>query len=437
MIIKDEEIIRNNHLLSELKDYIMQKFIEIDKQKKNNLEEVKKILCEEKLTVLYIFPEDKDNITNKNEINKNNKENDLSAFTDYKSGLINLPENKKIIKLDPQNHLTFNGPFNIQKSSILKIKNITNSTIIFKVKATAPDNYIVNPNYGKIDANDVCVCEIKINSNIKDEEFPPDFKCNDKFLIQSVIIEDEEIIRNNHLLSELRDYIMQKFIEIDKQKKNNLKEVKKILYEEKLTVLYTFPEDKKNKNLLTNKKIEYEDDDPPDYYDIINNGDNNDNINIIENDNSNNEKSSNYNKDNNKNQSPQHSKQIPINNPQYQTYPYNPYYPYYMQPMMQPVMQINPYVQQGIQQGMQQNIQFIMQPIMQVNPYIQQGMQQNIQPMMYPMVQPNPYVQQGMQQNMQNTMQPIEQVYPYMQYTGQACENSSPINMPRPFSPQK
>jgi len=78
-----------------------------------------------------------------------------------------------------------------------------------------------------------------------------------------------------------------------------------------------------------------------------------------------------------------------------------------------------------------------MQPIMQVNPYIQQGMQQNIQPMMYPMVQPNPYVQQGMQQNMQNTMQPIEQVYPYMQYTGQACENSSPINMPRPFSPQK
>jgi len=73
-----------------------------------------------------------------------------------------------------------------------------------------------------------------------------------------MIIKDEEIIRNNHLLSELRDYIMQKFIEIDKQKKNNLKEVKKILYEEKLTVLYTFPEDKKNKNLLTNKKIEYE-----------------------------------------------------------------------------------------------------------------------------------------------------------------------------------
>jgi len=99
VIIEDEEIIRNNHLLSELRDYIMQKFIEIDKQKKNNLEEVKKILCEEKLTVLYIFPEDKDNITNKNEINKNNKENDLSAFTDYKSGLINLPENKKIIKL--------------------------------------------------------------------------------------------------------------------------------------------------------------------------------------------------------------------------------------------------------------------------------------------------------------------------------------------------
>jgi len=145
---------------------------------------------------------------------------------------------KKFIELDPPQLLIFQRPFNVQRTRILKVKNITDSTIVFKVKTTAPNNYIVIPNCGEVKVGEVRNVEIK--RNISNEEFPPDFKCKDKFLVQSMKIDDQEITRFTEP-KELQAYLMSKFQEIDKQKKINPGDVKQILGEDRLTCVYQLP----------------------------------------------------------------------------------------------------------------------------------------------------------------------------------------------------
>jgi len=147
----------------------------------------------------------------------------------------------KFIELDPPKNLIFQRPFNSQKTRTLRIRNITETTIVFKVKTTAPNNYIVVPNCGSVKSNEIM--EIKINRNPTNEEFPPDFKCKDKFLVQSMKINDDEIEKYSTEKSKLREYLMSKFQEIDKQKKINPEDVKKILGEDRLTCMYTLPTD--------------------------------------------------------------------------------------------------------------------------------------------------------------------------------------------------
>jgi len=145
---------------------------------------------------------------------------------------------KKFIELDPPQILIFQRPFNVQRTRVLKIKNISDSTVVFKVKTTAPNNYIVVPNCGEIKVGEVRDVEIK--RNISSEEFPPDFKCKDKFLVQSMKIDDQEISRFNDQ-KELQIFLMSRFQEIDKQKKINPGDVKQILGEDRLTCVYQLP----------------------------------------------------------------------------------------------------------------------------------------------------------------------------------------------------
>jgi len=145
----------------------------------------------------------------------------------------------KFIELDPSPVLVFQRPFNVPKTRILKIKNITDSTIVFKVKTTAPNNYIVVPNCGEVKVNEVKNVEIKRNAT--NEEFPPDFKCKDKFLVQSMKIDEKEIAKYGDNAKDLQSHLMTKFQEIDKQKKINPGDVKQILGEDRLTVVYQLP----------------------------------------------------------------------------------------------------------------------------------------------------------------------------------------------------
>jgi len=145
----------------------------------------------------------------------------------------------KFIELDPPQLLIFQRPFNVPKTRILKIKNITDSTIVFKVKTTAPNNYIVVPNCGEVKVNEVRSIEIK--RNISNEEFPPDFKCKDKFLVQSMKIDDKEIAKYSDNPKDFQNFLMSRFQEIDKQKKSNPFDVKQILGEDRLTCVYQLP----------------------------------------------------------------------------------------------------------------------------------------------------------------------------------------------------
>ncbi|TDZ15921.1 Vesicle-associated membrane protein-associated protein [Colletotrichum sidae] len=82
--------------------------------------------------------------------------------------------------------LSFRRPFTVEVSQILRIKNPNQSPIAFKVKTTAPKQYCVRPNSGRVEpGQDV---EVTVLLQAMKAEPPLDAKCRDKFLVQSVPI---------------------------------------------------------------------------------------------------------------------------------------------------------------------------------------------------------------------------------------------------------
>ncbi|KAK1978488.1 MSP domain-containing protein [Colletotrichum cereale] len=82
--------------------------------------------------------------------------------------------------------LSFRRPFTVEVSQILRIKNPNQSPIAFKVKTTAPKQYCVRPNSGRVEpGQDV---EVTVLLQAMKQEPPLDTKCRDKFLVQSVPI---------------------------------------------------------------------------------------------------------------------------------------------------------------------------------------------------------------------------------------------------------
>ncbi|KAH8144545.1 uncharacterized protein LAJ45_11442 [Morchella importuna] len=89
------------------------------------------------------------------------------------------------IELDPA-ELGFERPFNHEVTRTLRIKNNNYDPVAFKVKTTAPKQYCVRPNSGRIEAGkDV---EVQVLLQAMKEDPPQGYKCRDKFLVQSVAI---------------------------------------------------------------------------------------------------------------------------------------------------------------------------------------------------------------------------------------------------------
>lgn len=89
------------------------------------------------------------------------------------------------IELDPT-ELGFERPFNHEVTRTLRIKNNNYDPVAFKVKTTAPKQYCVRPNSGRIEAGkDV---EVQVLLQAMKEDPPQGYKCRDKFLVQSVAI---------------------------------------------------------------------------------------------------------------------------------------------------------------------------------------------------------------------------------------------------------
>ncbi|BEJ04709.1 hypothetical protein CcaverHIS641_0205260 [Cutaneotrichosporon cavernicola] len=94
------------------------------------------------------------------------------------------------VNLSPQNQLGFPRPLTqIVKRSLL-IHNPNSQPVAFKVKTTAPKQYCVRPNQGRVEPGENVEVQIVLQALAADP--PPHAKCKDKFLVQSAFIPPDE-----------------------------------------------------------------------------------------------------------------------------------------------------------------------------------------------------------------------------------------------------
>ncbi|KAG0006846.1 phosphatidylinositol-binding protein scs2, partial [Entomortierella chlamydospora] len=93
------------------------------------------------------------------------------------------------IELEPSAQLGFRRPLTEAIKESLIIRNPTQLPIAFKVKTTAPKQYCVRPNSGRVEPGQEL--EVQVQMQAMKEDPPIDFKCKDKFLVQSVAITAE------------------------------------------------------------------------------------------------------------------------------------------------------------------------------------------------------------------------------------------------------
>jgi len=89
------------------------------------------------------------------------------------------------VELEPA-ELGFKRPFAHEVSQTLRLHNPNPEPVAFKVKTTAPKQYCVRPNSGRIDPH--TAVEVQVLLQAMKEDPPPDARCRDKFLVQSVLI---------------------------------------------------------------------------------------------------------------------------------------------------------------------------------------------------------------------------------------------------------
>ncbi|GAN09527.1 conserved hypothetical protein [Mucor ambiguus] len=85
--------------------------------------------------------------------------------------------------IEPSDQLEFHRPFTRVVKESIYVKNPGTEPVIFKVKTTAPKQYCVRPNAGRIEPNSEI--EVQIILQPFKDELPEDFKCKDKFLVQT------------------------------------------------------------------------------------------------------------------------------------------------------------------------------------------------------------------------------------------------------------
>ncbi|KAG8792779.1 phosphatidylinositol-binding protein scs2 [Ceratobasidium sp. 428] len=90
------------------------------------------------------------------------------------------------------------GPFTQSVSSTFAITNPNAYPVAFKVKTTAPKQYCVRPNLGVIEPGGSSDVQVYLQAMRQDP--PLDYKCKDKFLVQSMILTPD---RKSKPLSEM------------------------------------------------------------------------------------------------------------------------------------------------------------------------------------------------------------------------------------------
>nr|KAJ3419827.1 phosphatidylinositol-binding protein scs2 [Polyrhizophydium stewartii] len=96
-------------------------------------------------------------------------------------------DSAKYLIIEPDKELNFRRPFTtVTKQTLTVINAHPDSPIAFKVKTTAPKQYCVRPNAGRLLPGDRC--EVQVLLQAMREDPPPSFKCRDKFLVLALRI---------------------------------------------------------------------------------------------------------------------------------------------------------------------------------------------------------------------------------------------------------
>lgn len=93
------------------------------------------------------------------------------------------------VDLNPE-ELGFRRPFSHEVTQVLRIINNNSGSVAFKVKTTAPKQYCVRPNSGLVKAGSAV--DVQVLLQAMKEDPPLDARCRDKFLVQSVLVDDSE-----------------------------------------------------------------------------------------------------------------------------------------------------------------------------------------------------------------------------------------------------
>ncbi|KAG6003000.1 hypothetical protein E4U43_000981 [Claviceps pusilla] len=86
--------------------------------------------------------------------------------------------------------LSFVRPFTIEVARTLTIRNTSSTPLAFKVKTTAPKQYCVRPNAGRIEPGNSFDVTVLLQAMKQDP--PLDAKCRDKFLVQCAPISPDQ-----------------------------------------------------------------------------------------------------------------------------------------------------------------------------------------------------------------------------------------------------
>ncbi|KAI8802459.1 PapD-like protein [Cladochytrium replicatum] len=149
--------------------------------------------------------------------------------------------NASYFALQPDRDLEFRRPFNTVVKQSLSVTNLHSTPIAFKVKTTAPKQYCVRPNSGRVRPGQSV--EVHVLLQAMREDPPPDFRCKDKFLVQCIPI-------NNDVMGMLPDdaapYLQDLWTTAENVKKSNPDPASRSLAEKKLRVNYLPPLDPAN-----------------------------------------------------------------------------------------------------------------------------------------------------------------------------------------------
>ncbi|KAG6008662.1 hypothetical protein E4U21_004017 [Claviceps maximensis] len=86
--------------------------------------------------------------------------------------------------------LSFIRPFTVEVARTLTIRNTSSAPVAFKVKTTAPKQYCVRPNAGRIEPGNSFDVTVLLQAMKQDP--PLDAKCRDKFLVQCAPISPDQ-----------------------------------------------------------------------------------------------------------------------------------------------------------------------------------------------------------------------------------------------------